>query len=61
MAQADRVLSTPPTNTPIDTTRRRFLAVAAGASVGTLAVAAAMPIVAAIPNTGQRLPIRPSP
>jgi len=32
MAQADRVLSTPPTNTPVDTTRRRFLAVAAFAS-----------------------------
>jgi hypothetical protein len=35
---------TPPTNTPIDTNRRRFLTVAAGASVasvGTLAVAAA--------------------
>jgi hypothetical protein len=43
MAQATRVLSTPPTNTPIDSKRRRFLAVAAGASlasVGTLAVAA---------------------
>jgi hypothetical protein len=55
MAQATRVLSTPPTNTsaidhpmmfpPIDPTRRRFLAVAAVASVvsaGTLAAAAAM-------------------
>jgi hypothetical protein len=43
MTQADRVYITPPTNTPIDTTRRRFLTVAAGASVasvGTLAVAA---------------------
>jgi hypothetical protein len=43
MAKAKSVLSTPPTNTPIDTTRRRFLTVAAGASVvsvGTLAVAA---------------------
>jgi len=43
MTQADRVHSTPPLNTPIDTTRRRFLTVAAGASiasVGTLAVAA---------------------
>jgi hypothetical protein len=29
MTQADSVLSTPPTNTPVDTTRRRFLAVAA--------------------------------
>jgi hypothetical protein len=47
MTRADRVLSTPPTNTPIDTTtRRRFLTVAAGASVasvGTLAVAAMPP------------------
>jgi len=43
MTQATRVHSTPPTNTPIDTTRRHFLTVAAGASVasvGTLAVAA---------------------
>jgi hypothetical protein len=46
MTQADRVLSTPPTNTPIDSKRRRFLAVAAGASivsVGSLVVAAAPP------------------
>jgi hypothetical protein len=43
MIKADCVFSTPPTNTPIDTTRRRFLAVSAGASVasvGTLTVAA---------------------
>jgi len=43
MTRADRVLSTPPTNTPIDTTRRRFLTVAAGASfvgAGSLAAAA---------------------
>ena len=43
MTQADSVLSTPPTNTPVDTTRRRFLAVAAFASVagaGSLAAAA---------------------
>jgi hypothetical protein len=43
MTQADSVHSTPPTNTPIDTTRRRFLTVAAGvsiASVGALTVAA---------------------
>jgi hypothetical protein len=53
MAKATRVFSTPPTATSkinqpesVDATRRRFLAVAAGASVvsvGTLAVAAAMP------------------
>jgi hypothetical protein len=43
MTKATRVYSTPPTNTPIDTTRRRFITVAAGASVasiGTLTVAA---------------------
>jgi hypothetical protein len=53
MTRADRVLSTPPTNTPIDTNRRRFLAVAAGASaasVGTLAVAAAMPTAVPSPS-----------
>jgi hypothetical protein len=52
MTQANSVHSTPPTNTPIDTTRRRFLAVSAGASVasvGTLAVAA-MPATA--PDSG---------
>jgi hypothetical protein len=46
MTQADRVLSTPPTNTPIDTTRRRFLTVAAVGSMigaGSLAFAAAAP------------------
>jgi len=43
MPKATCVHSTPPTNTPIDPTRRRFLAVSAGASiasVGTLAMAA---------------------
>jgi hypothetical protein len=42
MTQADSVLSTPPKNTPVDPTRRRFLAVAAVASAvgaGTLAAA----------------------
>jgi hypothetical protein len=46
MTRADRVHSTPPTNTPIDTMRRRFLSVAAGASVasvGALAIAALPP------------------
>lgn len=46
MTQADSVLSTPPTNTPVDTTRRRFLAVAAVGSMvgaGSLAYAAAAP------------------
>jgi hypothetical protein len=60
MAQADRVHSTPPTNTsatnptrPVDPARRGFITLAAGASiisVGSLA-AVAMPIAAAIPNT----------
>jgi hypothetical protein len=48
MTQADRVHSTQPTNTPIDTTRRRFIAISAGASVasvGALTVAA-MPVTA---------------
>jgi hypothetical protein len=43
MTQADCVYITPPTNTPIDTHRRHFLAVAAGASivsVGALTAAA---------------------
>jgi hypothetical protein len=46
MTQADSVLSTPPTNTPVDTTRRRFLAAAAVASAvgaGSLAAAARAP------------------
>jgi hypothetical protein len=46
MAKADRVYITPPINTPIDTTRRRFIAVAAFASVagaGSLAAAAMAP------------------
>jgi len=46
MTQADSVHSTPPTNTPVDTTRRRFLAVAAFASAagaGSLAAAAMAP------------------
>jgi hypothetical protein len=43
MIEADRVHSTPPLSTPIDPNRRRFLTIAAGtsvASVATLAVAA---------------------
>jgi hypothetical protein len=46
MTQADSVHSTPPTNTPVDSTRRRFITVAAGASivsVGSLVAAAAAP------------------
>ena len=48
MTQANSVLSTPPTNTPVvDPTRRRFLTVAAFASVagaGSLAAAAMAPL-----------------
>jgi hypothetical protein len=40
MTQADSVHSTPPTNTPIETTRRHFLTVAAGGAVAALPVAA---------------------
>ncbi len=42
MTQADSVHSTPPTNTPIDTKRRRFLSVAAGGAVAAAIPAAAL-------------------
>jgi hypothetical protein len=51
MTQADSVHSTPPTNTsalPVEPTRRRFINIAAGASilsVGSLVAAAAVPVV----------------
>jgi hypothetical protein len=41
MTRADSVLNTPPTNTPVDQTRRRFLSQAAGG--GVLALAAFPP------------------
>jgi hypothetical protein len=41
MAKADSVLSTPPTNTPVDTTRRHLLTIAAGGAVAALSIAAA--------------------
>jgi hypothetical protein len=63
MTQADRVFSTPPTNTsainPVDPTRRGFITLAAGASiisVGSIAAVAAMPIAAAIPNAEATTP-----
>jgi hypothetical protein len=59
MAKANSVHSTPPTNTPVDTTRRRFLAVAAFASAagaGNLAFAAAAPN-----DVPQAVTIPPSP
>jgi hypothetical protein len=43
MIEADRVHSTPRTNTPIDTMRRRFLSVAAGGAVAAAASFAAAP------------------
>ena len=52
MTQADRVHSTPPTNTPIDTTRRGFLggtaaALAASTAVNVAALATIRPAAAA--------------
>ena len=54
MTQADSVLSTPPTNTPVDTTRRHFLSQAAGLAAGgtvlVLATVTPMPAAAAMPT-----------
>ena len=44
MDQADSVHSTPPTNTPIDTTRRRFLSQAAAVAAGGAAGGMALPL-----------------
>jgi hypothetical protein len=58
MTKADRVLSTPPTNTPISqvdaTSRRRFLSQAAGVAAGgtVLALATIPPALAATAPTG---------
>jgi hypothetical protein len=46
MTQADCVFSTPPTNTPVDPTRRHLLTVAGGA-VAAVTIAAAAPVAAA--------------
>jgi hypothetical protein len=43
MTQADSVHSTPPTNTPVDTTRRRFLSNAASLATAGTAIALAIP------------------
>jgi hypothetical protein len=40
MTEADSVHSTPPTSTPIDTNRRRFLSVTVGAVAATIALPA---------------------
>jgi hypothetical protein len=59
MTQADRVHSTPPTNTPISqvdaTSRRRFLSSAAGVATGgaALALATSQPIAAASDTAAQ--------
>lgn len=66
MTQADRVLSTPPTNTsalPADPTRRRFLTVAAVGSMvsaGSLAAAAFTPndIPQAVPSASSSAALR---
>ena len=52
MTKADRVYSTPPTNTPIDTTRRRFLTVAAGSSIASVGSLAAAAFAASLENIG---------
>ena len=44
MTQADSVLSTPPINTPVDTTRRRFLSQAAVAAASGAALCVALPL-----------------
>lgn len=44
MTRADRVLSTPPTSAPIDTTRRRFLSQAALVAAGGAALGVALPL-----------------
>jgi hypothetical protein len=47
MAKADRVYITPPTNTPVDPTRRRFLITAA---IGSMVGAGSLGFAAAAPN-----------
>jgi len=47
MTQADRVYSTPPTNTPVDHARRHFLTVAAACAASSIA-APALPAVSTI-------------
>jgi hypothetical protein len=44
MTQAERVHSTPPTNTPIDTSRRRFLAQAAAVVAGSATLGMTLPL-----------------
>jgi hypothetical protein len=51
MTQADRVLSTPPTNTPVDTTRRHFLLAVGGGTVAMLA--------ATVPEAAATAPVSP--
>jgi hypothetical protein len=51
MIEADRVHSTPPLSAPIDTNRRRFLTVAAGASVASVGTLAAVAMPATAPDS----------
>jgi hypothetical protein len=48
MTQADCVYITPPTNTPVDTTRRHFLLAVAGGSAAMLAATIAEPAATAL-------------
>jgi ferric-dicitrate binding protein FerR (iron transport regulator) len=56
MTRADRVHSTPPTNTPVDPTRRRFLSQAAGVAAGGTALALAAANALASPATRTKRP-----
>jgi hypothetical protein len=61
MTRADRVLSTPPTNTPVDTTRRRFLAVSSvAAAIGAGSLAAAAMATNDVPRATPASPARAS-
>jgi hypothetical protein len=59
MTQADRVLSTPPTNTPTSTTRRGFLSQGAGAAAGgaVLALATSSPASTAVASATAADPV----
>jgi hypothetical protein len=59
MTQADRVLSTPRLNTPVDPTRRRFLSQAAGVAAGgtVLALATVPPAPAASAQASPQDPV----
>ena len=59
MTQADRVLSTPPTNTsalPVDPSRRGFLAQAAVVAAGGAALGVALPLPVIPSEASERFP-----